>query len=208
PALGNASMRGSPGAIRLLIEHQANSNAPAPIAGYTPLMLAAYCDDISADCVRLLLDKGADAKAKGANGETPVSLAMKRGRSSVVELLDPTAAPRNAASAHAHAAPADLAQIKAAAEKSLSLLQSCGPTFFTRSGCIACHQQSVTSMAVGEARKRGLAVDEKTAREQVHVTVMFGKSYIERFLQRSDQPLSSPPSVGYISLGLAAENYP
>src|SRR5262249_7949852 len=162
--LANAAMRGSLGAIRLLIEHKANPNAPSPIAGYTPLMFAAYCDDVSADCVRLLLDKGADVKAKGGNGETPLSLAMKHGRSSVVDLLDPAAAPSNADTAHAHAAPAGPAQIKGAAEKSLALLQSCGPTFFTRSGCIACHQQSVTSMALGEARKKGLKVDEKTAR--------------------------------------------
>jgi hypothetical protein len=132
---------------------------------------------------------------------------MKHGRSAVVDLLDPAGAANNVSPSKADAAPADPAQIKAAAEKSLTLLQSCGPTFFTRSGCVACHQQSVTSMALGEARKHALKIDEKIAREQVHVTVMFGKTYIERFLQRSDQPLSSPPSVGYLSLGLAAENY-
>jgi Prenyltransferase and squalene oxidase repeat len=98
-------------------------------------------------------------------------------------------------------------QLKAAAEKSLALLQECGPKFFIQSGCVACHQQSVTSLAVSEARKRGLKVDEKTAREQVQVTALFVKNYREKFLERADQPLSSPPSVGYITLGLAAEHY-
>jgi len=93
-------------------------------------------------------------------------------------------------------------------EKSVALLQECGPKFYTQSGCIACHQQSVTSLAVAAARQHGLAVDEKTAREQVHVTVLFGKTFRERFMERGDQPMSSPPSVGYITLGLAAENYP
>jgi Prenyltransferase and squalene oxidase repeat len=106
------------------------------------------------------------------------------------------------------AAAAEPLQVKVAAEKSLALLQECGPKFFAQSGCVACHQQSVTSLAVAEARQRGLKVDEKTAREQVHVTALFANSYREKFLERADQPLSSPPSVGYITLGLAAENYP
>jgi hypothetical protein len=103
---------------------------------------------------------------------------------------------------------AEPAQLRAAAEKSLALLQECGPKFFAQSGCIACHQQSVTSLAIAEARKRGLPVDEKTAREQVHVTAMFIKTFREKLLERADQPVSSPPSAGYIALGLAAENYP
>src|SRR5262245_46125551 len=108
----------------------------------------------------------------------------------------------------AQSAAAEPAQLKAAAEKSLALLQSCGPTFFVKSGCIACHQQSVTSLALGEARKRALKVDEKTAREQVYVTVQFAKTTRERFLERSDTPAGSAPSVGYIAWGLGAENYP
>src|SRR6478736_801594 len=99
-------------------------------------------------------------------------------------------------------------EIKAAAEKSLALLQEYGPKFFAKSGCIACHQQSVTSLAVAEARQRGLKVDEKTAREQIQVTVLFAKNFREQFLERADQPVSSAPSVGYVTMGLAAENYP
>lgn len=103
---------------------------------------------------------------------------------------------------------AEPAQLKSAAEKSLALLEPCGPKFFAQSGCVACHQQSVTSLAVAEARRRGLPVDERTAREQVHVTTLFLNNYRERYLERVDQPLSSPPSVGYFTLGLAAEKYP
>src|SRR5205085_6115507 len=99
-----------------------------------------------------------------------------------------------------HSFGAEPADVKAAAEKSLALLQECGPKFFLKSGCIACHQQSVTSLAVAEARKRGLKVDEKTAREQIHVTVQFVKTTRERFLERSDQPGSSAPGAGYVTL--------
>jgi ankyrin repeat protein len=87
-ALASAATRGWLGGVRLLIEHKANPNAPSPLAAYTPLMLAAYCDDVDVEIVRLLLEKGANPKAKGANGETPLSLAKKQGRTAIVELLE------------------------------------------------------------------------------------------------------------------------
>jgi squalene cyclase len=99
-------------------------------------------------------------------------------------------------------------RVRAAAEKSISLLQRCGPEFFRQSGCVACHQQSVTSLALAEARQRGLKVDEQVAGEQAQVTALFIKSFRERFLQRVDHPINSAPSTGYLLLGLAAENYP
>lgn len=99
-------------------------------------------------------------------------------------------------------------QVRAAAEKSLALLQRCSPEFFRQTGCVACHQHSVTSLAIGEARRRGLAVDEPSAREQIQVTALIVKSYRSRLLQRADHPLNSAPSAGYIALGLAAEKYP
>ena len=99
-------------------------------------------------------------------------------------------------------------QVSAAAEKSLILLQQCSPQFFRQTGCVACHQHSVTSLAIGEARRRGLAVDEQSAREQIQLTALIVKSARLRLLQRVDHPLNSAPSTGYIALGLAAENYP
>lgn len=103
---------------------------------------------------------------------------------------------------------ADRGAIQTAAEKSLALLQECGPKFFSASGCIACHQQSVTSLAVAEAKRHGLQFDAQTAREQTQITALTVKTYRERFLQRVDHPAGSAPSTGYIALGLAAEEHP
>jgi hypothetical protein len=99
-------------------------------------------------------------------------------------------------------------QVRAAAEKSLILLQRSSPEFFRQTGCVACHHHSVTSLAIGEARRRGLEVDEQSAREQLQITALVVKSMRSRLLQRVDHPLNSAPSAGYIALGLAAENYP
>lgn len=97
--------------------------------------------------------------------------------------------------------------IKAAAERSVALLQKTGPEFFRKSGCVSCHHQTVTALAVSEARRRGLTVDEKTAREQLQITALTIKSYRTRQLQRADHPANSAPSTGYLLLGMAAENY-
>lgn len=106
----------------------------------------------------------------------------------------------------AHAAEPE--KTRAAAEKSIALLQRCGPKFFRQSGCVACHQQTVASLAVAEARERGLKFDEKTAREELRITALTVRSYRGRYLQRMDHPAGSAPAVGYLALGLEAEKYP
>ncbi|HZN35069.1 MAG TPA: ankyrin repeat domain-containing protein, partial [Pirellulaceae bacterium] len=206
-ALSSAAARGPAEAVKLLLARGADPNAPSRIAGYTPLMWASYSDYQSDNAVKLLLDKGADRGGKGADGQTPLSLARKFGATPIVALLEQGRAGEPAPEAAAGDG-AQLPELRAAIDKSLKLLQECGPKFFNQSGCIACHQQSVTSLAVAAARRKGVKVDEQTAREQVAMTALTAKTYIERFLQRADHPAGSAPSGGYISLGLAAEKYP
>ncbi len=205
-ALFNAAGREVTDAVRLLLSHGGNPNAPSPLAGYTPLMWAAAAENIDSETVRIMLDKGGDPSSKAATGDTPISLAKRRGQTEVAKLLDPNA---DAIAKPAATPPpkADVAQIKAAVERALPLLQSCGPTFFTKSGCVACHQQAVTSLAVAEARKHGIKIDEETEREQVHITAVIGKTYREGYLQRADHPAGSPSGIGYMTLGLAAAGF-
>jgi ankyrin repeat protein len=210
-ALSSAAGRGPVETVQLLLENGADPNAPSMIAGYTPLMWAAYSENVSVETVKLLLEKGAKIDAKAANGETPLSLAQKRGHTDIVKLLggaDPSQTAESAAPSEKPQPHADADQIRAAAEKGLALLQKTGPTFFTQSGCVACHQQTVASLAVAEARQRGLKLDDATAREQLKITALTSQSYRERFLQRVDHPAGSAPSVGYLLLGMAAESYP
>lgn len=87
-ALFSATTRGPIEAVQLLLEHGADPNAAVGFAGYTPLMGAAYSESLPLSALKLLLEKGADVKKKGANGETALSLAQKRGRTEVVELLE------------------------------------------------------------------------------------------------------------------------
>jgi ankyrin repeat protein len=71
--------------VKLLLEKGADVNA-VDYRGYTPLMQAAYCDEASSELIRLLLAKGASVNATG-EGETPLSLAVKRGETEITRLL-------------------------------------------------------------------------------------------------------------------------
>ena len=89
-ALVSATMRGPIEAVRLLLEHGADPNASpriGPFGHLTPLMGAAYSATTGADAAKLLLQKGADAKAKTSSGATALSLARKAGHAEIIELL-------------------------------------------------------------------------------------------------------------------------
>ena len=208
-ALGSAAARGPADAVRLLLAAGGNPSAPSPMDDFTALHWAAYSDNVDLETVRLLLDKGGNVAAKSKSGQSPLDLARKHGQTAIVALLDKSAEQVKTAKSAGDAATesATEEQIKAAAQKALTLLESCGPKFFAQSGCVACHQQTVTSLAAAEARLRGLRVDEQVAREQVQMTSLMLKTFREKFLQRVDNPAGSAPSVGYLALGLAAEGH-
>ncbi len=87
-ALFSAAVRGPAEAVRLLLDKGGDPNAPAGFAGYTPLMGAAYSDLQSAEIVNMLLEQGGDVTAKGANGETVLTLARKHGDTRIVRILE------------------------------------------------------------------------------------------------------------------------
>jgi hypothetical protein len=103
---------------------------------------------------------------------------------------------------------ADPQVVREAVNQSLALLQGCDLDFFRQSGCVACHQQSVTALAVGEARRRGFEFDVARATEQKRIAGISLRTFRERLHERVDHPLISAPSAGFILLGLAAEDYP
>ena len=84
-ALANAANGGNVESVKLLLEKGADVNA-VDYRGYTPLMHAAYYDGDSAEMIRVLLAKGANINVTG-EGETPVTLAAKRGETEVTRLL-------------------------------------------------------------------------------------------------------------------------
>ncbi len=163
-------------------------------SGSTTLMWASYDETADPAMVRLLLAKGVDPNVKNKAGETALLWAMRRGNTPVVEALREGGA-------------SDREMVKASVEKAIALLTKSGPQFVKVSGCTSCHNQSLPQMAYSEARTRGFAVDEESAKYQVEAVIAMFKS-VEADMAAGKPNVPDPAiSVSYALVGLAAEGY-
>jgi len=82
--IADAAEKSDRAAIRMLLKHHADVNAPQA-DGMTALHWAAYVDDF--EIAKLLADAKANVKATNRYGVTPLSLACQSGNASIVALL-------------------------------------------------------------------------------------------------------------------------
>lgn len=75
-----------------------------------------------------------------------------------------------------------------AVAKSVSLLQRVNSKFMKTGGCVACHGQNLTAMAVEAARANGLPVDEPLAVGQAKEVRLSWAAFEQALLQRIDTP--------------------
>jgi ankyrin repeat protein len=207
-ALMFAAPYGTPELLRTLIDAGAKVNA-RDIRDMTPLMLAVSSETQDPEVVRLLLEKGADVKAKSNLGETALDWARKFGNPAVIQMLERTGGTSTPAARTPSASIVPVADLKpeAAIAKSIALLQLSGTGFFKESGCVGCHHQNFTAMAVGAARRKGIRVDADAAAEQLKVVKTQWAGVPEFLLQRLDPPGASD-TLAYSLFGLAAVEYP
>jgi hypothetical protein len=106
----------------------------------------------------------------GDSGLSILDMAKQHGQTPVVEfLLASGAKPGAAVPAVLHLRTKN--DIRSAVQDSLPLLQKADAQFAKNSGCISCHNNSLTAMTVGLVRQKGFTVDEKVASSQVKVNV-------------------------------------
>jgi hypothetical protein len=72
--------------------------------------------------------------------------------------------------------------------KSIGLLQSVNANFMKTGGCVSCHAQNLTSMAVQAARLNGVKVDETVSAGQAKSVGLSWSAFEQPFLQRMDSP--------------------
>jgi len=101
----------------------------------------------------------------------------------------------------------DTAKLRAAVQKSLDLLQKCGPIFVKNGACTSCHHQSLPAMAISVARQGGFRINELIAREQLQASAALLNARRELYLQVIDVG-GGADTISYSLLGMAAENYP
>jgi ankyrin repeat protein len=192
-------------ATNLLLAHGADAKAKDP-QGRTMLMLAAASEALPVEAVKALLEKGVDVNAKSANGDTALKYARRHGKTPVVDLLEKAGAidvPVNTPVLK----PVPAASPRGAVERVLPLLQQNDVTFFKKSGCVSCHNNTLTALSVSLARSHGVRVDEKIAASQVRAIGQYVESWRERALQGIGIP-GDADTVSAILLGLSAEGYP
>jgi N-acyl-D-amino-acid deacylase len=212
-ALGIFSYLGDLNLVRLALEHGADVNA-FDGRGRTPLMYAAVSDFQPLDVVKLLIERGADTKAKsryknsGDAGLTPLDIAKLRGNTPMVDLLVKSGATSTVGSPRP-LKPLPTTTIRDSVQRTLPLLQRTDANFTAKSGCVSCHNDSLEALTNGIARRNGFAVDEKIAAQQVKANVSFLEQ--KRDLIRQGAFIGAlqgdPAITAYILIGLDAEHY-
>ena len=191
-------------ATSMLLQRGANINA-RDRHGRTLLMLAAASDALPVDVVKDLIERGIEVNAKSPSGETALRLAKLRGDTPVTKLLlNAGAEDQPLPPAPANYSP--VASPRAAAQRSLALLQKTDASFLKMSGCVSCHHNTLTAQTVSLARARGIAIDETIARQQVTAIGKYLESWRERALQGIGIPGNSD-TISYIMIGLASERH-
>jgi ankyrin repeat protein len=204
-ALQIISVFGDTKAVRFMLDHGADVNAVNEQA-YSPLMYAAGSDLLLLDEVKLLLKRGANVNAKDLAGRTALDFARHRGEKPIIDELLKAGATGTMAAA-ASLKPVKDNTIQAAIERSLPVLQRADVSFIQKAGCVSCHNNSLSAMAISAARERGYRVDEESARRQVRANVANLGQRREGLLQGIAIPLAGPFVVSYILLGLHAEQH-
>ncbi len=213
-ALEDSAVFGDTRSMQMMLDRGADVKA-FDVTGRTALMYAAASDVLPLDAVKLLVAHGADVNARsrhtksGDEGLTVLDMAERHGKTPVLEFLVASGAKDSAVKPVA-LNPRFKNEIRGAVEDSLPLLQRADANFAASSGCVSCHNNSLTAMTVGLARKQGFRIDEKIASKQLQVNVAALEKSRDRLHQGfllSTQDNFSENVVAYILLGLYAEGY-
>lgn len=186
--------------VRLMLDHGADVNVRDE-AGRTPLMFAANCDCVPVDTVQLLIDRGADVNARNGAGLTALDSARLHGNTPVVDRLIAAGATGEQAAAPAVKYARDNT-VQQAVQKAVPLIQRADLGFTQKSGCISCHNEALTDLAMSAARNHGFRVDEEMATLQVKRVAAFLDDWRERLLQGA-----APGGVAYTLVGLHGVRY-
>jgi ankyrin repeat protein len=200
--------------VRVLLDHGADVNGVDQF-GRTPLMYAAISDAFPVEEVRLLIEHGADVNAvdrhtkAGDEGLTVLDIAKRNGETPIVKLL------KMAGAKEGTAVPVALKvrpenNLHRAVQDSIPQLQRADTNFIANSGCVSCHNNSLTAMTMGLSRKRGFQIDEKSDAVQVRANVDVLAKLRDRMHQGFVLPTEDNFSEGILAyklMGLSAEGY-
>lgn len=197
---------GSSTTVKLLLDAGAEVNVQ-DARGMTPLMIAVGTDHANPEIVGMILNKKPNMGLKSKSGETAQQWAGKFQDRAVLAQMQTVAStsetPRIVRTSADSSARQDTRQ---AAERGLALVQKNTAGFFREGGCVSCHAQYISGVAVAAARSKGIPVDETAARDVLQQTRLEFASRADQFLERIDGPADTILTNAVV--GLAAQGVP
>jgi len=157
-ALLVAAASGYVDVMRELLTAGANANLQDK-HGDTPLMAAVRIGSL--DGIKLLLARGAETNQADEASRTALTWAARSRREDVIRLLRANGA-RGEAGVARHAP----LSARAAAEKSLPLIQHSAAAWLEQAKCFSCHHSPMALRVAGVARERGFPLDQVKLRAQ------------------------------------------
>jgi ankyrin repeat protein len=193
--------------IASLLKAGADVNA-RDVRGMTSLMLAVASETQDVDVVKVLLKAGANPNIRSMAGETALDWANKYGSAPVLYVLKQAGATGLTAPAPAVRVDSSGPSVNAATalRESLDFLQASSREYFKESGCVGCHHQLDSGVAIRVAREHGIQIDEDGARERVAGMKAELGAQQELFLQGIDA-FGSMVLAPFLS-GMAEAGYP
>jgi ankyrin repeat protein len=213
-ALTDTAFLGDVAATRLLLAHGADPKAYDGF-GHTALMYSVGSDVLPLEAVKLLVEHGADVNARSRHGKsgdeglTVLDMARRHGRTPLVDYLVAAGAKDTTAQQvvlHWRAG----GDMRSTIQESIPQLQRADIAFAKNSGCVSCHNNSLTSMTVSVARKKNIPIDETTAAESVKVNADSLATSRDLLHQGFLIPLEDTFSeniLGYMLIALGAEGF-
>lgn len=187
-------------AVKALVDAGADVNA-LDVRGETPLSLAVATDHANPKTVQLLLDHGAKRGAA-------LKWACRFNNPAVLAMLGlPAGKPASGGGRANVAGPVTTAKVRQAITRALTPCQSTSVTFLQKGGCIACHAQNLTGLAVYAAKPLALRLDYKQEQAQTQTTEQGFKRAIPDMFQLIDPP-GGPDQMANALLQLQAANTP
>jgi ankyrin repeat protein len=204
-ALLLAAPAARPEVIKALLDAGAKVDA-VDVRQMTPLMIAVATDHADARVVKLLLDRGADARRKDRDGQSAIDWARKFNSPSILREFSLQATKVQTSRVMIPASLIATRDAKFAAAKSSELLQTTAATFFKEGGCGSCHAQNITAMATSAAKLAHIPVHEGAKAADLKGSQFFLAALEQGLLQRMDAPV--PEILTSIGMQLAAESAP